>query len=101
MLSWLDALNLHIGGWFLTALKVVQDRAVGSFVPMAALRKLFQRAAHCVEFPRLALELSRSRHGEGLHIGTRAAAIVPQCKQLADFLDRKSEIARAPDNRSV
>src|SRR5687767_992993 len=58
---------------------------------------MLERAPHFVECAGLALQFCGAGERERLHIAAGAAAVVPQCKQLADFLDRKAEVARAPD----
>ena len=77
--------------------EVSQDRAVGSIVTMALRGQVLKRSPHLVKFASLAAEFVRPREREGLHVHARPPAIVPQRYQLADLLDRKPEIARAPD----
>src|SRR5688500_15203374 len=58
---------------------------------------MLERAPHVVELPRLALQLGRPGERQGLLIGAGPAPGLPEGQQLADRLDRETEIPRAPD----
>ena len=77
--------------------EVSQDRAVGSIVTMALRGQVLKRSPHLVKFASLAAEFVRPREREGLHVHARPPAIVPQRDELANFLDRKPEVAGASD----
>ena len=81
----------------ITPCEVSQNRAVGSIVTMALRGQVLKRSPHLVKFASLAAEFVRPREREGLHVHARPPAIVPQRDELANFLDRKPEVAGAPD----
>src|SRR5574338_424678 len=64
---------------------------------MAARREILERAANGVEFARLALQFRGPGQRQRLDVAARPLAVVPQRKERADLLDRKTEVPRTPD----
>jgi hypothetical protein len=77
--------------------KIVEDRAVRPRVAVTAVRQMRQRALHRLHLVDAALQVTHVRERDALHVGTGAAAVAPQPEQRLDLLDRKSKVARAPD----
>ena len=80
-----------------TALEILDDRAVGTFVPMAASREMLERAADFTQFAFLALELSRAGKRERFHVRAGAAPVMPQLQEPADFFNREAELPGPTD----
>ena len=64
---------------------------------MTIAGEVLKRPPHRAYLLFLSLQLLRAGDGERLDVAAGAAAVLPQRKQLTDFLDRESEVASAPD----
>jgi len=73
------------------------DRAIGTVVPVAVIRQRLERANHRLDFRNLVLEPLDMLKRDRFHVGAGPAAVRPQPEQFADLLDRKAQVARAPD----
>ena len=77
--------------------EVSQDRAVGSIVTMALRGQVLKRSPHLVKFASLAAEFFRPCERQRLDVHARSRPIMPQRDELANLLDRKSEVAGVSD----
>ena len=76
-------------------MKSIEDRTVRSIIPLARIDEPVQRPGHGAQFRDLGIELTQMSKGDRFHLGAGAIPIGPQCEQVADPLDRESEIAGA------
>jgi hypothetical protein len=67
--------------------RVVEDRAFRPLVAVAAMRKVGERIAHCLQRADLVVELLHLPRGELPHVGTGATAVLPQAEQRRDSTD--------------
>src|SRR5258708_17659948 len=77
--------------------QLVDDRAVRPLVAVATLDQVIEGRAHRLQLLQLALDLAEMGGRQRADIGAGALPVLPQGDQVADFLDREAEFARALD----
>ncbi|CAM2158036.1 hypothetical protein PT2222_40034 [Paraburkholderia tropica] len=77
--------------------EALDDRAVGPIVAVAVRGQMAQRVAHLREFGDALVEFGHVLHCDGLDLGARARAVVPERQQTADIVDEKTQTPRLPD----
>src|SRR5918998_1397791 len=77
--------------------KVIENRARGTVVAVAVLRKVLERVDHRLQLFDLLRQFVDMLAGNLLHCGAGARLVLPQAEELFDVLHRKSEVARPPD----
>ena len=77
--------------------QIVQDRALRPLVAMAALHQRLQRALHGLHGGDAFGQVVDVGLGDALDLAAGAGLVLPQAHQLADFLHREAQAARAAD----
>src|SRR3990172_333296 len=77
------------------AREVVQDRAVGSAIAVAAVGEGDERGAQRAQLGELGVDLRDVFDGERPDLAAGAGLVAPQREQTGDLLDRKTEAAGA------
>src|SRR3954454_2898187 len=72
-----------------------EDRTVGPVVAVAGMDEMFQRVAQLRQLADLAVDFRKLRLGNSFHVGARPALVLVERQELAAFLNRKTEAARA------
>ena len=78
-------------------LEIVEDWAVWSVVTVAGCGETLQCPPHRLKRLGLAMKFGSPRQSQRLDVATRSAAIIPQSKQLPNFLDSEAKVAGATD----
>src|SRR5580658_5747080 len=85
----------------LTQREIVEDRTVRPLVSVAGADQSAERSHHGRHFGDALLEFVDVRLGDAFHLAARTAAIAPERQQGADFLYRKAEPPRPPDEAQL
>ena len=71
--------------------QLVDDRAIGPVVAMAAHDEMLQRRPYRAQLRQLFVDLVDMPACDGLHVGTRAGAVAPKSEKTADILDGEAK----------
>src|SRR5690606_1758904 len=77
--------------------QALENRTIRSIVALAMLNQLLQGVAQAGQFLDLAVQLGDMGTGQRLDVGAGALAVLPEGQQLADFLQRKTQVTGALD----
>ena len=72
-----------------------QDGAIRAVVTLAAVGQVLQRIEHFSHRRHAALQVSHMPLGNSLHVGTGAAAVLPELQQFGNLGHAETQIARA------
>ena len=96
-----DGLQLPMRSCAILSGEVVEDRAVGAVVAVAAVDEAGQRGAHALELGDLAVDLPEVRLGHLLHVAAGAGLVLVEREQRPALLDREAERAGAAEERQL
>jgi hypothetical protein len=76
---------------------LIEDRALGLFVAVAAVHQALEHGLHCESLLCLLLQVCDIRLSKRLDLPVGTPAFLPQAEQAADFIDREAKVPRSPD----
>ena len=77
--------------------KVVENRTIGSLVAVSVLGEITEGAENGAHFLHAPFEVRDMRLGQPFHFARRTLAVASERQKRSDFVQRKAEIACAPD----